>query len=493
MAAVPSSAKVCLFERSGRLGGRIASIRGLGPKGDLVVEAGAYRYVPIPECYHYGPKGNETNTCEWTPLTQHIVENLLGLRTELYDPEPSDASNMRKIVDADGHNAGYATFVEMLAKKASDAGKLAVFLNHEVTSMKKQGSNQKALTLSVHGPSGPIEVPTGAVLLNLPQMPLLRLLQASADVDPSMIPIPALYAPASSSIMKFYVHYQDAWWRNYLNLKGHMFDNLAHTDLSTHGAQFPAPLFGRYWDGDYRCDLPGGACRGFLEAVYTGERLVVEFYKPHMLARRGADAPYQVLDIKKPVDANLLRVIHRSLVALHADKLTAVGKLEEVNASLPDSAVLSMWSGEAKGFETGCHFLKPPTQEPADTQDVEVYTNSSATRLKFLRPLGSDVPVYLANEAYGWPSCWAESSLVMAENAVHEMENLPKPDWLPEEIYRFVLFSEAGQQGHPGGSSRGDPFLSLLQDRRQCAATGGPSCQAQQMAQATSRYSPIMM
>lgn len=479
MASPASDAKVCLFERTSTVGGRITSVRGLGPKRDLVVDAGAYRFVPKPECYYYGPAGNQTKNCEWTPLTQHIVEALLGLPTELYDPNPSDASTMRKIVDAQGHNAGYATFVEKLAQKAVDAGRLAVFLQHEVKQLGKHHEDPTTLILQVDRPSGNgLTVHTQSILLNLPQLPLLRLLQASFESDQQMIPIPALFTPVTFPIMKLYVHYQDAWWRNYLNFTGHVFDNLGQTDLTGHGAQFPAPLMGRYFDGDYRCDGPNGACRGFLEAVYTGERLVVEFYLPHMLTSR-SDKPFRILDINNAVDANLLRVVHRSLVALHADSLREVGKLELVNSSLPDSAVLSVWSGEAKGFETGCHSLKAPTEHIVDTADVTVYPNSTSTRLKFLRPLGPDVRVYLANEAFGWPSCWAESSLIMAENAVHEMEGLTRPDWLPEDVYRYVLFETA--DSHPdqvSATSRGDPFLSLLRDRGLCGGNG-LTCQAQ--------------
>lgn len=36
--------RICVFERSQRLGGRIFSVRNLGPEGDLVVESGAYRF-----------------------------------------------------------------------------------------------------------------------------------------------------------------------------------------------------------------------------------------------------------------------------------------------------------------------------------------------------------------------------------------------------------------------------------------------------------------
>lgn len=459
---------ICLFERSKRLGGRINSVRSLGPKGDLVVEAGAYRYVPQAECYKYGPEGHQTVSCEWTPLTQHIVETLLDLPTALYDPEPSDMSRMRKIVDSNGHSAGYATFVERLAKIATDSGRLSIFLEHDVLSLQKANSengNSKIL-LSVQGRDGRLHVPTSKVLLNVPQMPLLRILQGNSE--PTFTPSPAVFAPISYPLMKLYVHYEDAWWRNYLNHTGHSFDNLNQIDTSGNGDQFPAPISGRYWDGDFRCDGPNGLCRGFLEAVYTGEKVAIEFYKPHMLAARGDD-PHRILNITNPVDAILLRVIHESLVNLHSDELTKAGKLDFVHAMLPDSAVLSVWSGMAKGFEAGCHMLKPTGNQSA--RAVEVYPNTSSTRLKFLRPLGNDVDVFVANEALGWPSCWAESSLIMAENAVHEMENLPKPSWLPENVYQWLLFGSVDslkEQGKMLGSSRGDPFLYLQSHRRQC-------------------------
>lgn len=461
---------VCLFERSKRLGGRINSVRGLGPKGDLVVEAGAYRYVPQAECYSYGPKGHQTVSCEWTPLTQHIVESLLKLPTALYDPEPSDLSRMRKIVDSDGHSAGYATFVEQLAKIATDSGRLSIFLEHDVFSLQKatpEDANGPIL-LSVRGPGGRLRVPTSKVLLNVPQMPLLRILQGNSEVASDFAPSAAVFAPISYPLMKLYIHYEDAWWRNYLNHTGHTFDNLKNMDTSSNGVQFPAPISGRYWDGDFRCDGPNGFCRGFLEAVYTGDKVAIEFYKPHMLASRGDD-PHRILNITNPVDAILLRVIHESLVNLHLDELTKAGKLDLVHAMLPDSAVLSVWSGMAKGFEAGCHMLKPTGNQT--TGAVEVYPNTSSSRLKFLRPLGDNVDVFVANEAYGWPSCWAESSLIMAENAVHEMENLPKPSWLPENIYQWLRFGSDDssiRQGENLGSSRGDPFLYLQSTRRQC-------------------------
>ena len=36
---------VCIFEMTDRVGGRLFSLRGLGPNDDLVVDAGGYRTV----------------------------------------------------------------------------------------------------------------------------------------------------------------------------------------------------------------------------------------------------------------------------------------------------------------------------------------------------------------------------------------------------------------------------------------------------------------
>ena len=38
---------VCVFEMTERVGGRLMSLRGLGPDGDLTVDAGGYRTVRI--------------------------------------------------------------------------------------------------------------------------------------------------------------------------------------------------------------------------------------------------------------------------------------------------------------------------------------------------------------------------------------------------------------------------------------------------------------
>jgi len=462
------NASVCLFERHHRLGGRIASIRGLGPKKDLVVEAGAYRFIPVPECNEFGPPGQRVTKCEWTPLTAHLVKDALKLKTKLYDPFPGDHSKMEKIVDENGHNAGYATFVETMAKEAEGLQRLKIFLGHEVVGLRRsERDTNGGVVISVKGPSKTFEVEASAVLLNIPQLPLLRLLRASSQVDDAMSPPADLFAPTSYAILKLYVHYEDAWWRNYLQHVGGEFSNMMGNFSAWEAPyQFPMPLEGRYWDGDFRCDGDENRpCRGFLEAIYGSDTAIIESFRPFMLADRNGD-PIVVLDQNK--DKELLKRIHRSLVAFHEKELRKVGKLELVNASLPDSAVLSSWTAEAAGFEAGCHSLKVVSPSGYDMEDVKPVFNSSLQRSKFVRPLGEDVRVFLADEAFGWPSCWAESSLVLAENAVNEMEGLSRPSWLPEDVYHYVMFKdhEASTLGPKEPSCGGDPWLRTPQRPR---------------------------
>eukprot|EP00438_Fugacium_kawagutii_P023439 Skav223488 [mRNA] locus=scaffold643:103153:113955:+ [translate_table: standard] len=64
-----------------------------------------------------------------------------------------------------------------------------------------------------------------------------------------MAPRADLFAPSSYAILKLYVHYE-AWEAPY---------------------QFPLPLEGRYWDGDFRCDGEDKErpCRGLQRSKFV--------------------------------------------------------------------------------------------------------------------------------------------------------------------------------------------------------------------------------
>merc|ERR1712083_161210 len=114
-----------------------------------------------------------------------------------------------------------------------------------------------------------------------------------------------------------------------------------------------------------------------------------------------------------------------------------------------------------------------------DPSDVPLFHNSSKERGRYyVQPLGGEVPVYLANEAFGWPSCWAESSLVMSENVLQRMANVSKPTWLPEPIYQHILFDSPVSLSDTRGAatSGGDPFLLQAALREKARANSAQAC-----------------
>lgn len=217
---------VCLFEQGTRVGGRVHSMRNQGPKRDLVVEAGAYRFAPNETCIHFG----KFKYCIYTPLTAHLIMDALKLPTRRYNPLPGQFdSNLIKIADADGHDAGYLTFVETLVKAPPPNFKL--FFAHELVAV-ESSAPQAPLSLSfAHG----VTVVAHKLVLNVPQRPLLRILSKS----PTLFPSPALSSsspslwpaaltyPLAYPIAKLYLHYEDAWWLNDLHLRSGHFNNSA--------------------------------------------------------------------------------------------------------------------------------------------------------------------------------------------------------------------------------------------------------------------------
>ena len=85
-----------------------------------------------------------------------------------------------------------------------------------------------------------------------------------------------LYMPLATTACKWYVHYEDAWWRT-LGLSTGNFQAGAPNTLSL-------PLNGRYHDGHSRC-RPDGSCYGFLLAVYSmsATRSQCSFFEEYQL------------------------------------------------------------------------------------------------------------------------------------------------------------------------------------------------------------------
>ncbi|KAK7253565.1 hypothetical protein SO694_000011221 [Aureococcus anophagefferens] len=122
-----------MFERGTRVGGRIHSLRGQGPAKDLVVEAGAYRFVLNRTCADI----EGWSWCLSTPDARHR-RGLFGVKLDALQPRRDGlgpASSRRSRTD--GADAGFLTFVEDLLARAESSGRFEVYFGHEVTSLAK--------------------------------------------------------------------------------------------------------------------------------------------------------------------------------------------------------------------------------------------------------------------------------------------------------------------------------------------------------------------
>jgi len=294
-----------------------------------------------------------------------------------------------------------------------------------------------------------------SVMLNLPQLPLMRVLASSGAMP---IPPRQLHEPNPAAYMKLYLHYSDAWWRggrySGLDLKSGVFSNTQYTSRPIlpgndimhdfPGAKSPAPLKGSYHDGHIRCNtssLPTGRqrCRGYIQAQYSNDIFALMFYRSFGLLNSG----HPIVNVTRvshgAAGSWLLDEVHAALVELHSD-LMGPGVAEEIRhgkTTQPDHAILSIWDADAPGFGAACHFSRVQAHEKAGDASLDVARHSLRPFLKS----GKEGRVFVASEAFAPLQCWSEGALQMAENALQRL-GVRRPPWMPESVYKDLLFKD---------------------------------------------------
>eukprot|EP00929_Paragymnodinium_shiwhaense_P095543 TRINITY_DN56733_c0_g1_i1.p1 TRINITY_DN56733_c0_g1~~TRINITY_DN56733_c0_g1_i1.p1 ORF type:complete len:496 (-),score=96.04 TRINITY_DN56733_c0_g1_i1:137-1624(-) len=423
--ALAGTKDICIFERAGRVGGRIYTLRNMGEKQDLTVEAGAYRFAEQP-MYEDG---------KWylhMPLNAAIVREL-GIKTGRYAPHEAN-NTLLKLVSEDGHNAGFTLFVEKMLQQAEEHG-TRIFYHRELSSLSRVEGGTK---LNLHLNDGGV-VLADKVLLNLPQMPLLKVL-GNSDLDVKATDVcKSLHAVQVYNGVKLYVYYETAWWRTKLNL------TVGDFSTTDDPSQQTPPLSGRYHDGDFRCNQT--SCYGYLEASYAWDAFA-DWYSSFVLSH---DPP--VMNLGSPNGEALLEDIHSALLEYHAAQLAKVNATQEVAAMRPlaKHSVLSYWSRASTGFGAGAHWTMSGKRSPA-----RVVTET-------MHPISS-LPLYVANEAFGalreadgsvsGSHSWAECSLTQAENVLSRFFKLPRPSWIEEDLYnKKVLYPSLIEGTDPATST----------------------------------------
>lgn len=478
-AAVRPNTTICIFERLERVGGRVASLVNSGPLGDLVVEPGAYRFIPEKSCFHHPPG---PDLCMWTPILAGIITDALKLRSKRYNMNASELDyHLFKIVDEFDQDAGFARYVwgmldEARALATQRGIRLHVFLRHSLESFELPGSasgqanafsggspvqGRLPVVLTLREPDGSVvkAAATGSVLLNLPQLPLMQALAASGT---HAAPPVQLHEPNPGTYMKLYIHYSDAWWRGGrygLNKTTGHFSNLQQTshpimpgEDPMHvfpGVASPAPLLGAYHDGDTRCkeSSPGEEhCRGYVQAIYTDDFFALMFYQSFGLMRNGEAIANLTRTSHGPAGKWLLDEVHAALVELHTPELSEDDRenILRGEATQPDHAALSIWGPAATGFGAACHFSR--LREGMTPKDAALDVAQHTLR-PFLASEGED-RVFVASEAFAPLQCWSEGALQMAENALQRL-GLEKPTWMPQEVYEQSLFTDADTSWAP--------------------------------------------
>ena len=421
-------ADVCLFEARSAVGGRTYTV----DVGPLTVDVGAYRF------------GKNMH------LPGDLIDKALNLSTTCYEPDckPDAEFNqvLYRIVDDQGHNAGYATPLRVMVKQLSAAG-VRIFYHHELTGIYDDDTHDGASgppANMLHFAGGAV-ASARAVLLNLPRVVVERLDPASSLFvrDHTALPFQILRncTPCSDGKqtkkqiqlgVKVYAMYDDPWWITKLGLKEGSF-NSVETD---------PPLVGRYHDGPVRHDASGAIIGpGALEAVYSYSVLQpqISWYAPF-----AADIAADPLTIT--TDSALLDPLHAKLMAVHAAAFAKVG-MNTSQVPRMSQVVLGIWSDDQlaqlpQPMSANMHVMAKSPLCPAEPclqgltppQYNDIVANPNSKR-----------DIHIANNDYAWtgfddvPCCWAEQSLRSVERTLHSSWSLPKPKWLDEAYYAQVI------------------------------------------------------
>lgn len=337
--------------------------------------------------------------------------------------------NLSKIVDSKGRNAGMVSLIDAMALDSPP--RVRYFLKSSVERLAPEKGSGFTVDFS-NGSSAQVK----SLILALPQQPLLSILRSSPSLTSTLSRVGltnlrALHRVRASAAVKMYVLYEDAWWRNELNLTSGDFNNSAAPPQQTSGTavpQFP-PLAGRYHDGDVRCDP---RCRGFLQTTYAFDDVSVAFFRPYR-PRNGK--PYAVVgNDGDVVGSELLNTIHEELVRLHTPALAQVpGALERTKALRPSLGVLAMWDEATIGFGGGLHDWMRDSRGGATCKSFGECQQVMPPRL--LQPF-SPLPLYVAGEAFGARNGWCESALQMVENVLAQHFGIGKPGWIDVGDYQ---------------------------------------------------------
>lgn len=321
--------------------------------------------------------------------TNYLIE------TNIYDTIKGEIFNNREgyriIANENGDEIGYSTMPEKLAEKLITLG-ARIFYQHQLVSVYASNGKPVLTVQKVSAPEQTYTIYSDKLMLNMPITSVQSISRDSViftNATTAALTAYNLFVPAAAG--KVYAYYERAWWRQDLNItKGFMgtTNDLRYYELS---------------DNVVECN--GTDCRGFIQFMYTSEQFINFFKTP----QRNRYSPKVVINSN---DSFLLE-LHRLFVDSLSDLIIAAG-LDPASIAPPTKIIEGLW-------EPGWHFIP--------TSDLLGGEPSAA----ILKPVSS-MGIYIVNEGYGHSSGWAESGLVMAEQAMR-LEGLTRPGFLLNDYW----------------------------------------------------------
>mmetsp|Transcript_79715 Transcript_79715/g.141123 ORF Transcript_79715/g.141123 Transcript_79715/m.141123 type:complete len:487 (+) Transcript_79715:62-1522(+) len=413
---------VCLFEASGRFGGRTYTVFAdeFPQLEGLNLDIGAYRFAfqqHLPADLLRGPLNMSTGcyipSCKPDPLDDNLV--------------------LHRLVDPTSRvSIGYGSALGVMMQQLSTRG-VHMLLHHKLDAIYALGEHDVKLLWN-EGSAIPEKVTRAdVVFLNLPRHGLNNLAPDSVVFKESPALTQELFTctaenygnESKEAAVKVYLIYEDAWWLTILGLK----------EGEVHSLSTDPPVYIRYHDGPTHCQ--GGRCRGALLVQYA-----------HTLKEGSGWYMKFQPDVTEPkglfTEGPLLTQIHQKLLQMHAAMLRSKG-VDPNQLAGPVAALVGFWPHSKK-------VVLAPSPDPLSfsTHNLPPCVNgmSSAKYWKQIRKPVASRQIFLANNDW-WleqsgidlmPPYWAEVSLRTAERVLHDHMGLSPPRWLNSTYFhRSVL------------------------------------------------------
>jgi len=246
---------------------------------------------------------------------------------------------------------------------------------------------------------------TSTVLLNLPPHEIKKINGLTPySTPPSPTAALAFALPFNVHSAKFYVYYEEAWWREHINI----------TSATPSTTEFVRAIY--YDDSTTKYNPTTKKYSGWIGGEAYGDDISGYF----RAASRNQSAVFTTL-LNDELGGQLLYNIHTSLLRMHSAILNV--PLNTIPA--PTKGLLANWNVNTIG---GFHSLQPSPLDPS----VILQQFQAATA-------GS---IYVVNEAFSPRNGWAEGSLVMAEKFLRINFNLGRPSWLDEAYYNYAVVQD---------------------------------------------------